>query len=356
MAIPENGTVVPADYAPMETLCKSIVKEKQPFERLSMKKEDLLKMFEYNKYKLHFINQRVPDGTSSTVYRCGSMVDLCRGPHVPHTGRIKSMAILKHASSYFLGDAANDSLQRVYGISFPDDKQMKEHKKWMEEAALRDHRKIGRDQELFFFNEISPGSCFWLPHGTRIYNALLDMIKSEYRKRGYTEVISPNMYNSSLWKKSGHWAHYKDDMFVIPVDKEEFGLKPMNCPGHCIMFNSRDRSYRELPMRYADFGVLHRNEASGALTGLTRVRRFQQDDAHIFCTVDQIGEEIKGCLNFMASVYKLFNISYRIALSTRPGKKEDRVGSDELWDRAESVRSVFPDGGLLYLPLCLPRC
>lgn len=292
-------------------------KEKQKFERLVISKENLLKMFEYNPFKLHMINDKIPDGTSTTAYRCGPMIDLCVGPHIPHTGRIKALSILKNSSSYFLGDQNNESLQRIYGISFPDAKQMTAHKKFLEEASKRDHRKIGKvrsrthprvsvvatrleadaiglvfcfqkDQELFFFSELSPGSAFWLPHGTRIYNALVDLIKEEYRKRGFSEVISPNMYNSKLWKTSQHWQHYKDDMFVLNVDKEEFALKPMNCPGHCLIFDSRERSYRELPLRLADFGVLHRNEASGALTGLTRVRRFQQDDAHIYCTVDHV--------------------------------------------------------------------
>jgi threonyl-tRNA synthetase len=184
---------------------------------------------------------------------------------------------------------------------------MTEYKQFLEEAAKRDHRRIGKDQELFFFHDLSPGSCFWLPHGTRIYNTLMDFIREEYRKRGYSEVISPNMYNSELWKTSGHWQNYADNMFKLDVEKEVFALKvglhnrslrfvnangasiqPMNCPGHCLIFGSRERSYRELPIRMADFGVLHRNEASGALTGLTRVRRFQQDDAHVFCTVDQV--------------------------------------------------------------------
>ena len=234
------------------------VKDKQPFERAVLTKEQLLEMFKYNKYKVHIINSKIPDGTSTTVYRCGPMIDLCVGPHIPHTGRIKAMTVLKNSASYFLGDQKNDSLQRLYGISFPDKKQMTEYKHFLAEAAKRDHRRIGREQELFMFHDLSPGSCFWLPHGARIYNTLQDFIKSEYRKRGFDEVISPNMYNSKLWETSGHWANYKDDMFVLSVDKETFALKPMNCPGHCLMFASRDRSYKELPLRFADFGVIHR--------------------------------------------------------------------------------------------------
>ena len=276
------------DFEPLEKLIGMAVKDKQPFERAVLTKEQLLEMFKYNKYKVHIINSKIPDGTSTTVYRCGPMIDLCVGPHIPHTGRIKAMTVLKNSASYFLGDQKNDSLQRLYGISFPDKKQMTEYKHFLAEAAKRDHRRIGREQELFMFHDLSPGSCFWLPHGARIYNTLQDFIKSEYRKRGFDEVISPNMYNSKLWETSGHWANYKDDMFVLSVDKETFALKPMNCPGHCLMFASRDRSYKELPLRFADFGVIHRNEASGALSGLTRVRRFVQDDAHIFCRASQI--------------------------------------------------------------------
>ena len=288
MALPEDGSVQHTDYKPLEKIVEKAVKEKQPFQRATLTKEQLLEMFKYNKYKQHIIKDKIPDGTSTTVYRTGPLIDLCRGPHVPHTGRIKAFAIMKNSSSYFLGDAANDSLQRIYGVSFPDKKLMDEHKLYLEEAAKRDHRRIGQEQELFFFHVKSPGSCFFLPHGMIIYNALQSFLRSEYWKRGYQEVMSPNMYNSSLWKQSGHWQHYKDDMFTFEVEKDQWALKPMNCPGHCLLFAHRERSYRELPMRIADFGVLHRNEASGALSGLTRVRRFQQDDTHIFCTEEQV--------------------------------------------------------------------
>ncbi len=291
MGMGESGErmVRQEDFPALETLIKTAVKEKQPFERVVVSKENLLEMFKYNKYKVHIIQSKIPDGTSTTVYRCGPMVDLCVGPHIPHTGRIKAMAVLKNSASYFLGDQNNDSLQRLYGISFPDNKQMSEYKQFLEEASKRDHRKIGKEQELFFFHDLSPGSCFWLPHGMRIYNVLQEYIRREYLVRGFTEVTTPNMYNSKLWKTSGHWDNYKDDMFTLTVDKTEtFGLKPMNCPGHFLIFTSRERSYRELPMRLAEFGVIHRNEASGALSGLTRVRRFVQDDAHIVCMPSQV--------------------------------------------------------------------
>lgn len=194
----------------------------------------------------------------------------------------------KNSSAYFLGDQSNDSLQRIRGVAFPDKKQMSEHLKFLEEAEKRNHVKLGKEQELFFFDEVSPGCPFLLPNGTKIFNALQSLLRSEYRKRGYQEVQTPNMYDVGIWKTSGHWAHYKDDMFKLDVEKREWALKPMNCPGHFVLFGHRERSYRELPLRIADFGVLHRNEASGALSGLTRVRKFQQDDTHIFCTQDQV--------------------------------------------------------------------
>lgn len=327
-----DGAVQSTDYPALETLSKNAVKEKQRFERLVVKKEDLLEMFQYNKYKQYFINTKVPDGTSTTVYRCGPMIDLCVGPHIPHTGKIKAFMITKNSSSYFLGDAANDSLQRVYGISFPDTKQLSEYKEFLAEAARRDHRKIGREQDLFFFNDISPGSCFFLPHGTRIYNTLVEFIRSEYWKRGYQEVISPNIFNVKLWETSGHWQNYKENMFNLDVEKEQWAMKPMNCPGHCVIFDSRDRSYKELPLRMAEFAILHRNEASGALSGLTRVRRFVQDDAHIFCMPSQIEEEIGGVIDFLQAVYGLFGFTFKLELSTRP---EHFLGDIETWNNAE---------------------
>lgn len=327
-----EGSVSQDDFGKLEEVSAGVIREKQEFVRLEMTKEELLQMFAYNKYKVQFISDKVPDGTSTTVYRCGPLIDLCRGPHIIDTGKIKAFKILKNSSSYFLGNAENDSLQRVYGISFPDKKLLAAHLKFLKEASERDHRKIGRDQELFYFNELSPGSAFWLPHGTKIYNALVDLIRSEYRQRGYDEVITPNMYNSKLWETSGHWVNYKENMFQVEVEKETFALKPMNCPGHCLLFKSRERSYRDLPWRVADFGVLHRNEYSGALSGLTRVRRFQQDDAHIFCQADQVEDEISGVFEFLSKVYGIFGFDFKMELSTRP---DNYIGDLETWNNAE---------------------
>lgn len=326
-----EGGVSSNDFSSLETLCKKIIKEKQAFERLEVKKETLLEMFKYNKFKCRILNEKVNTPTT-TVYRCGPLIDLCRGPHVRHTGKIKALKIHKNSSTYWEGKADMETLQRIYGISFPDPKMLKEWEKFQEEAKNRDHRKIGRDQELYFFHELSPGSCFFLPKGAYIYNTLMEFIRSEYRKRGFQEVITPNIYNSRLWMTSGHWQHYSENMFSFEVEKEQFALKPMNCPGHCLMFDHRPRSWRELPLRLADFGVLHRNELSGALTGLTRVRRFQQDDAHIFCAMEQIEDEIKGCLDFLRTVYSIFGFSFKLNLSTRP---EKFLGDIEVWNQAE---------------------
>ncbi|XP_022664951.1 threonine--tRNA ligase, cytoplasmic-like isoform X2 [Varroa jacobsoni] len=319
------------DFPLIEKQMNQIIKEKQPFERLELTKEQLLEMFAYNPFKVRILNEKVKT-PSTTVYRCGPLIDLCRGPHVRHTGKIKSFQVTKCSSSFWEGKADAEVLQRIYGISFPDKKLLKEWQQFQEEAARRDHRKLGREQELFFFHELSPGSCFFLPNGAHIYNSLIKFIRSEYRKRGFTEVVSPNIYNVKLWETSGHWQHYKENMFSFECEKDTYALKPMNCPGHCLMFDVRSRSWRELPLRFADFGVLHRNEISGALTGLTRVRRFQQDDAHIFCTVDQIAQEIDACLDFLRAVYGVLGFTFQLKLSTRP---EGFLGELEVWNRAE---------------------
>ncbi|KAK6051387.1 threonine--tRNA ligase, partial [Cooperia oncophora] len=295
----QNLTISKEDFPNIDQIVKCAIKDKQPFERLEMTKEDLLEMFKYNEFKVRIIKEKI-NTPKTTVYRCGPLIDLCRGPHVRHTGKIKAMQITKASASYWEGKADAESLQRVYGISFPDPKQLKEWQKFQEEAAKRDHRKLGRDQELFFFNPLSPGSAFWYPKGAHIYNTLVNFIRKEYRKRGFTEVITPNMYNSKLWETSGHWQHYADDMF--------------------------------------------RNEMSGALTGLIRVRRFQQDDAHIFCRKDQIWDEIKGCLDFLSFCYeKVFGFTFKLNLATRP---EGFLGELSTWDEAESdLKAALNESG-----------
>jgi threonyl-tRNA synthetase len=328
-----NRPVTEADYKSIEQAMQELVKQKTPYQRLVIAKEDALKLFNYTEFKSKILASKVPEGGFCTVYRCGKLIDPCRGPHLPDTGRVKAIAVTKNSSSYFEGKAENATLQRVYAISFPKEAQLKEWKALQEEAAKRDHRNIGRQQDLFGFHDVSPGSAFWLPHGARLYNTLIEFQRKQYRRRGFDEVISPNIYNAKLWMVSGHWQKYADAMFRTVCEHEDYGLKPMNCPGHCLMFGMRPRSYKELPIRFADFGVLHRNELSGALTGLTRVRRFQQDDAHIFCRMDQITEEIESALGFLKDVYGIFGFKFFLKLSTRP---ENRLGEDKVWDEAEA--------------------
>jgi len=322
------------DYPTIKAKAEAVCGEKQKFERIVLTKEEALELFADNPFKVSIISTKIPDGGSTTAYRCGPLIDLCMGPHVPDTGRIKAFEILNHSAAYWLGQQTNDTLQRVYGVSFPDKKLMKQHLERLEEAKKRDHRVLADKYDLFFFHTLSPGSAFFLPAGAFVYNKLIAHIRSEYMKRGYTEVVTPNMFNLDLWRISGHYDHYLENMFTFDVEGQGFGLKPMNCPGHCLMFAHRIRSHRDLPIRLADFGVLHRNEFSGALTGLTRVRRFQQDDAHIFCRVDQIRNEVAGVLDFMNSCYTIFGFTYELNLSTRPKKA---LGSRELWDQAEGM-------------------
>ncbi|ESL08789.1 threonyl-tRNA synthetase [Trypanosoma rangeli SC58] len=322
-----------SDYASIEAAMQELTKQKMPYQRLTISKADALRLFGYTEFKSKILASKVPENGFCTVYRCGHLIDPCRGPHLPDTSRVKAFAVTKNSSSYFEGKAENAVLQRVYGISFPKQAMLTEWKVLQEEATRRDHRNIGRQQQLFGFHEVSPGSAFWLPHGARIYNALVEFQRKQYRRRGFEEVVSPNMFSSKLWMVSGHWDKYADNMFRVVVEKEDHGMKPMNCPGHCIMFAMQQHSYKELPIRYADFGVLHRNELSGALTGLTRVRRFQQDDAHIFCRMDQLQDEIQGALIFLNDVYRTLGFKFFLKHATRP---ENKLGSEEVWDQAES--------------------
>ncbi|KPP67214.1 putative threonine--tRNA ligase 2, cytoplasmic [Scleropages formosus] len=263
--------------------------------------------------------------------RFGDTVGFSSGPLLPHSGFLQSFKMLQ-VSPVAVSDLAPVSVMRMLGVSFPGLREREEWEKEQEEARRKDHRRIGKDQELFFFNAVSPGSCFFFPKGAHIYNVLTDFIKSEYKKRGFSEVVTPTLYSTALWERSGHWEHYSENMFLVQCHPHTYALKPMNCPAHCVMFEQRPRSWRELPLRWADFGALHRNEHSGALTGLTRVRRFCQDDAHIFCTSQQLEEEITSCLEFVRSVYKVFGFSFRCLLSTRP---TPFLGDHSLWDSAE---------------------
>ena len=339
-------TVTEEIYDPVEKVIAKVVEDKQEFERIVITKEEAAELFAYNPFKMEIIRTKIPDGAATTVYRNGPFIDLCMGPHIPNTALIKSMKVFRHSAAYWMGNAENDSLQRVYGIAFPEKALMDQWEKKQKRLAELDHRRIGLDNKLFMFHELSPGSCFFMPHGTRIYNKLVDFIKGEYIKRGYSEVITPNIFHTDLWKISGHYKHYRDDMFMFNTnDKEEYALKPMNCPGHCLMFRSAMRSWRDLPLRLADFGVLHRNELKGALGGLTRVRRFQQDDAHIYCRQSQVQDEVVNALEFMKHVYGIMGMTYRLERSTRPKKAIGLETPDGVkrWDEAEAALSAALD-------------
>lgn len=322
------------DYPKIEESAKAVITANHPYNRLTLTKSEALELFGENPFKVQLIKNKIPENGKTTAYRCGDLIDLCMGPHLMSTGVAKSFKITKNSSCYWLGNANNDSLQRVYGVSFPSAKEMEEYVKRKAEEEKRDHRNIGKQQDLFMFHNLSPGSCFFNPHGAYVYNKLVNFMRKEYALRGFTEVISPNIYNLRLWKTSGHYKNYKENMFMVKIENQGFGLKPMNCPGHCLMFDSKARSYKELPIRFADFGVLHRNEISGALSGLTRVRRFQQDDAHIFCAPEQIQQEVISQLEFLEYIYKIFGFEYELFLSTRP---EKALGSVELWNQAEKA-------------------
>jgi len=320
------------DYKIIEDSAKQITQANHVYQRLTLTKEEALTLFQDNPFKVQLISNKIPENGKTTAYKCGNLIDLCMGPHLISTGVVKALKVTKNSSCYWLGNNKNDTLQRVYAITYPSEKEMKEWIKRKEEEEKRDHRNIGTQQDLFMFHNLSPGSAFFYSHGAFIYNKLVSFIRKEYVIRGFTEVMSPNIYNLRLWKTSGHYKNYKENMFMLKIENQGFGLKPMNCPGHCLMFDSKARSYKELPIRYADFGVLHRNEVSGALSGLTRVRRFQQDDAHIFCAPEQITDEIIGQLEFLAHVYNVFGFEYELFLSTRP---ECALGEQSLWDVAE---------------------
>ncbi len=327
--------ITPDDFAKIEAKMQEIVNLNYPFEWHEWTLADVKKFEGDNPYKTELAEEFKKKGWKLTAYKDGDFIDLCEGPHVPSTGYVKAFKLTKIAAAYWRGDSKNKQLIRIYGISFPSTKELHDYEKLMEETEKRDHRKIGAQLELFMTHEWSPGSVFLFPKGQIIFNELVNFLHSEYWKRGYQEVQSPQMYNKALWEASGHWAHYKENMFVMEVDDEEFSLKPMNCPGHVLMFKAKTRSYRDLPVRFAEFTALHRNEVRGTLGGMTRVRRLHQDDAHIFCMPEQIPEEISGIIDFFKTVYeKVFKMNYIAKLSTRP---EKFMGSPEIWDNAEKT-------------------
>ena len=320
----------PDDLEKIEKKMEEIVRKDLKIERKALSKKEAMEIFKHNPYKVELLGEF--EGEIS-AYSQGDFIDLCRGPHVPSTGYIKAFKLTKIAGAYWHGDAKNKQLQRIYGISFPEKKLLDEHLRIIEEARKRDHRVIGQKLDLFSFDEISPGAPFFHPKGAIIFNELLKFLREEYKKRGYKEVITPLIYGKQLWETSGHWQHFKENMFIISVDGREAALKPMNCPSHCLIYKKGFKSYRELPLRIADFASLHRNEIKGVLGGMTRVRKFSQDDAHIFVTPEQLEDEMLQLMDFTKYIYKeVFDFDYDVELSTKP---EKALGSEELWQKAE---------------------
>jgi len=321
----------PEDFAKIEKEMEKIVKKNLSIERTELSKKEALKLFKDNPYKTELINELKDEKIS--IYKQGDFIDFCRGPHVSSTGKIKAFKLTKIAGAYWKANAKNKQLQRLYGISFPDKKQLKEYLTLLEEAEKRDHRKLGKELDLFSMHDEGPGFPFFHPKGTVIVNILKDFWRKEHVKAGYTETITPMILNRKLWEQSGHWDHYKENMYFTKIDDQDYAIKPMNCPGGMLIYKTKLRSYRELPMRMGEMGTVHRHELSGVLAGLFRVRCFTQDDAHIFMTEEQIKNEIIGVLNLTDKFYKTFGFSYKVELSTKP---DNAMGSDEAWEKATS--------------------
>ncbi len=331
------------DLRAIEEEMKKIIKEDLELERFELSREEALKLMEEKEepYKVELIND-LPEGEVISFYKQGDFTDLCRGPHLPTTGSVKAVKLLTSSGAYWRGDEHNKMLQRIYGISFPKASQLDEYLNMLEEAKKRDHRKLGKELDLFFFDETAPGMAYWMPKGFKMMNILIDLWRKEHEKRGYLEFSGPQLNSSELWKTSGHWDHYKEDMFILTdSDGKEQALKPMNCPNAIKIFASKLRSYKDLPLRFNDIDVIHRNEKSGQLNGLFRVRMFRQDDAHNFITEDQIGSEIKDIVEIAKYLYGIFGLDFELTLSTRP---DDYMGDIELWNKAEAnLREVLDE-------------
>ena len=323
------------DLLKIEEEMKKIIKENYPIERFTLPRNEALKLMEEKQepYKVELI-QDLPEGEEISFYRQGEFTDLCAGPHLDATGNVKAIKLLSSSGAYWRGDEHNKMLQRIYGISFPKASQLEEYITMIEEAKKRDHRRLGKELELFFFDETAPGMAYWLPKGFTMLNTLIEFWRKEHQKRGYQEFSAPQLNSSVLWKTSGHWDHYKEDMFVLEdIDGNEQALKPMNCPNSIRIYQSKLRSYKDLPLRFNDVDIIHRNEKSGQLNGLFRVRMFRQDDSHNYVTEEQIGNEIKEIVEIANKIYGIFGLEYQLTLSTRP---DDCLGEIETWDRAEA--------------------
>jgi threonyl-tRNA synthetase len=309
------------------------ISEGREWERREVERDEAKRYFESEgePYKAELVDTAEGD---ISLYQQGDFVDLCRGPHLQNAAPIKAVKLLSLAGAYWRGDETKPQLTRVYGTAFFDPQDLEEYLRRLEEAKRRDHRRLGKELDLFDFSELAPGMPFWHPRGMVVWNVLEDLRRRENERRGYREIRTPQLYDSELWKTSGHWEKFREDMFALEVEGRDFGLKPMNCPGHCLLYSQGAHSYRDLPLRLAEAGNLHRNELSGVLHGLLRVRHFVQDDAHTFCTSEQVHDELLGCLDYAYFLYDLFALDIRVELSTRP---ENKLGADEEWDVAEEA-------------------
>ena len=346
--IDRETPLVAEDLEKIEAEMKKIVKEDLPIKQYTMPRSEAIAYFKEKDepYKVELIED-LPEDSVISFYSQGEFTDLCAGPHLMSTKPVKAFKLTSLAGAYWRGNEKNKMLQRVYGTSYPKKAELEEYLHMMEEAKKRDHRKLGKELGLFMMREEGPGFPFFLPKGMELKNQLLDYWREIHKKAGYVEISTPIMLSRHLWETSGHWDHYKDNMYTTVIDDEDFAIKPMNCPGGILVYESEPRSYRDLPLRMGELGLVHRHEKSGQLHGLMRVRCFTQDDAHIFMTPEQVRDEIKGVVKLINEVYSLFGFKYHVELSTRP---EDSMGSDEDWDMAtEALRGALDDLGLPYV-------
>ena len=346
--IDRETPLVAEDLEKNEAEMKKIVKEDLPIKQYTMPRAEAIAYFKEKDepYKVELIED-LPEDSVISFYSQGEFTDLCAGPHLMSTKPVKAFKLTSLAGAYWRGSEKNKMLQRVYGTSYPKKAELEEYLHMMEEAKKRDHRKLGKELGLFMMREEGPGFPFFLPKGMELKNQLLDYWREIHKKAGYVEISTPIMLSRHLWETSGHWDHYKDNMYTTVIDDEDFAIKPMNCPGGILVYESEPRSYRDLPLRMGELGLVHRHEKSGQLHGLMRVRCFTQDDAHIFMTPEQVRDEIKGVVKLINEVYSLFGFKYHVELSTRP---EDSMGSDEDWDMAtEALRGALDDLGLPYV-------
>jgi threonyl-tRNA synthetase len=333
------------DFPAIEAEVRRIIKQKAPFERTVMSIPEAEAFFaeRQDTYKVDQVQELARQGeTDVSIYRQNEFIDLCRGPHLPHTGKIGAVKVMSVAGAYWRGSEKNPQLTRLYATAFPTSKELDEHLEHLEQARARDHRRVGRDLGLFYFDDAGPGFPFFQPRGMVIVNGIKDAVRSELARMEYDEIQTPTLLSDELWRRSGHYGHYKDNMYFTEVDGQGFAVKPMNCPGACLLYRSRRHSYRELPLRLAEFGHVHRHELSGALHGLFRARAFTQDDAHVFCRPDQIRDEVRGVLEMVERFYARFGFSdVRLYLSTRP---EKAAGEPAMWDQAEgALRDALGD-------------